>query len=138
MIIDATDLIVGRMASYVAKRALQGEKIDIVNCEKAVVSGSVEDIHAKFKQKVNRKTVAKGPYVSRMPDRFVRRIIRGMLPYKKTKGSHAFEGIMCYIGVPSDFNGKKLETIDDANIVKRQITRFVKVEEICKGLGASI
>ncbi|MEM2976009.1 MAG: uL13 family ribosomal protein, partial [Candidatus Bathyarchaeia archaeon] len=38
-IIDASGLILGRMASEVAKRLLQGENIMIINAEKAVVSG---------------------------------------------------------------------------------------------------
>ena len=37
MIIDAKNLVLGRMATVVAKEALLGEKIDIINCEKAVV-----------------------------------------------------------------------------------------------------
>jgi len=35
-VIDAKDLVLGRMASAVAKRLLNGEKIIIVNAEKAV------------------------------------------------------------------------------------------------------
>ncbi len=38
-IIDAEGLILGRMASLVAKRLLNGERIEIVNAENAVVSG---------------------------------------------------------------------------------------------------
>ncbi|RLI06236.1 50S ribosomal protein L13, partial [Candidatus Bathyarchaeota archaeon] len=38
-VIDASGLILGRMASIVAKRLLEGEQIEIVNAEKAVVSG---------------------------------------------------------------------------------------------------
>ena len=38
-VIDAKNLILGRMASIVAKRLLNGERIIIVNAEKAVISG---------------------------------------------------------------------------------------------------
>ena len=138
MIIDATDLIVGRMSAFVAKQALLGERIDVVNCEKAVVSGSRSAVLDKFEQKRNRKTIRKGPYVSRMPDRFVRRIIRGMLPYKKEKGEKAFDRIMCHIGVPKEFEGKKLDSVDSANVNKREIVKFMSVNEICKWLGAKL
>jgi len=40
MIVDASNMILGRMVSYVAKKALLGEKVDIVNCEKAVITGN--------------------------------------------------------------------------------------------------
>ncbi|MEK6886905.1 MAG: 50S ribosomal protein L13, partial [Nanoarchaeota archaeon] len=67
-----------------------------------------------------------------------RRIIRGMLPYKKEKGEKAFDRIMCHIGVPKQFEGKKFETLDSANINKRQTVRFMSVNEICKSLGAKV
>ncbi|MEM4704878.1 MAG: uL13 family ribosomal protein, partial [Candidatus Bathyarchaeia archaeon] len=38
-VINADGLILGRMATYVAKRLLKGESIIIVNAEKAVLSG---------------------------------------------------------------------------------------------------
>ena len=38
-VIDAEGLILGRMASLIAKRLLEGERIEIVNAENAVVSG---------------------------------------------------------------------------------------------------
>ena len=40
MIIDATNLVMGRIAAFAAKKALVGEKVDIINCEKAIVTGS--------------------------------------------------------------------------------------------------
>ena len=39
MIINAENLILGRMTTYAAKKALQGEEVDIVNCEKAIITG---------------------------------------------------------------------------------------------------
>jgi large subunit ribosomal protein L13 len=138
MIIDAKDLIVGRLGTYAAKQALQGEKVDIVNVELALVSGTRSDVLAKFKQKRGRTTPAKGPFIARMPDRFVRRIIRGMLPYKQEKGRKAFERIMCYIGVPKGFEGKTFQTVDSANAIKRQTKNYVQIVDICRELGAKV
>ena len=138
MIIDATDLIAGRLCSYVAKQALLGETIDIVNCESAVISGSRADVLEKFKHKRQRTTIRKGPFISRMPDRLIRRMIRGMLPYKKSKGDAAFDRIMCYVGVPKEFEGKKFETLDSANLTKRQLVKFVTIKDICKEMGAKL
>jgi len=45
-IIDADKLILGRMASIVAKRLLNGEMIIIVNAESTVISGSRRNIIA--------------------------------------------------------------------------------------------
>ncbi len=138
MIIDATDLILGRMAAFVAKKALLGEKIDIINCENAVITGSKEFILSKYKQTRSRGVPLKGPYYPRMPDRFVRRAIRGMLEYKKPRGRKAFERIMCYISIPENFKDKKAETIEKANISKIPSLKYMRVGELCKLLGAKI
>ena len=39
-VIDGDGLLLGRLASMVARRAMSGEEIAIVNAEKAVISGS--------------------------------------------------------------------------------------------------
>ena len=49
-IIDASNLILGRMASVVAKRLLQGENIIVVNAEKAVVSGKKKAVVRERKE----------------------------------------------------------------------------------------
>ena len=51
-IIDANGLILGRLASDVAKRLLAGEKIDIVNAKKAVISVSRSDTIAEYRNKI--------------------------------------------------------------------------------------
>ncbi|MBN1386530.1 50S ribosomal protein L13 [Candidatus Woesearchaeota archaeon] len=138
MIVDATDLIVGRMATRIAKMALLGEKVDVVNCEKAIITGSRRQILARYFQKRNFGEPLKGPVQFRMPDRFVRRIIRGMLPHKKEKGKVAFKRIMCYIGVPDEFKDQKLETFEDANVRKIKNTRFTTILDISREIGAKI
>ena len=37
-IVNAEGLVLGRMATVVAKHLLQGEKVEIVNAEKAIIS----------------------------------------------------------------------------------------------------
>ena len=138
MIIDATDMILGRLATQVAKKALLGERVEVINCEKAVISGSRADVIANYKQKWGRTTIRKGPFIHRMPDRFVRRIIRGMLPYKQEKGSKAFKRIMCYVGTPKAFEGKQTEIVQIAHLSERQPKNMVTVADVCKELGANI
>jgi len=137
MIIDATDLILGRLGTYVAKKALQGEKIDIVNCEKAVITGKRNYVIAKYLKLKDRGTY-KGPYLPKQPNLFVRRAIRGMLPYRRERGRNAYKGIKCYLGVPLELKDKKAETIKEANASKLPNLNYVKVREICKIVGAKI
>ncbi|MDP3918992.1 MAG: 50S ribosomal protein L13 [Nanoarchaeota archaeon] len=135
MIINGENLILGRLASIVAKKALLGEKIDIVNADKVVVVGSKRIVEAKYTQKRNRTTPVKGPFISRMADRFVRRAIRDMLPYKKERGREAFERIMCHIGVPDNFKNEKIETLDNVNVLNTSNIQFITIEKICKLIG---
>lgn len=138
MIIDATDSILGRLATVAAKKALLGEKIDIVNCEKAIVTGNKVQIFARYKQKKDQGIPLKGPYFQKMPDRMVRRAIRGMLPYKKEKGKKAFDNVMCYIGVPERFKSQKMNKIKEADVSKMPSLKYVYIKDISKFLGAKI
>ena len=136
MILDATDLILGRMTSFVTKKALLGERIDIVNCENAIITGNKDQIFVKYRNRRRRGIPAKGPFFPTLPDMFVKRTVRGMLPYKKEKGEIALKRIKCYIGVPAQFKDKKFETIVKANITKVPSLKYLKVENICKEFGA--
>ncbi|MBN2142537.1 50S ribosomal protein L13 [Candidatus Woesearchaeota archaeon] len=137
IIIDAKNQIVGRIGVVVAKQALLGEEVAVINCEKAVITGSRDYVLGKFKQRRDRGVPRKGPFYPRMPDRFVRRSFRGMLPMDKTRGREAFKRIMCYMGVPKDFEGKKTLVVPGADRSKLPTTKIVSVDEICRFLGGS-
>lgn len=134
MILDATNQILGRMATEVAKKALLGEKIDIVNCEKAVISGNRSQILGEYKHRRERGTPAKGPFFPRMPERLVKRTIRGMLPYKQYKGELAFKRIKCYVGVPEEMKNEKFQKIEKADVEKLPNYKYITIKEICGSL----
>lgn len=134
MILDATNLIVGRFATQVAKKALLGEKVDVVNCENAVITGRRETVFEKYRSMSDKGRWSKGPFYPRRSDMFVRRIIRGMLP-KQDKGRQAFSRIMCHVGVPSQFKEQKVETFKNADVSKVPSLYYVNVSEIVKLLG---
>ena len=135
MIIDAKNLILGRLATYTAKKALLGEKIDIVNCEKAVISGRKDKLIKNYLHIQDRGT-HKGPFLPRRPNYFVRRSIRGMLPYKQARGKAAFDRIKCFVGMPEEFKDKKAETIKNADVSKLPNLYYIAVGKICERLGA--
>ena len=138
MIIDAKEMIIGRIATKIAKAALNGEKVDVINCEEAVMTGNKAEILARYKQRRNLGTHSTGPFYHREPDRFVRRIIRGMLPYKSPRGSEAYKKIMCHIGVPEEFEGKEAVRFEEAHLSKLPTNKYVIVKDICKFMGAKI
>ena len=71
MIIDASNLILGRMATEVAKKALLGEEIDIVNSEKAVVTGDRKEIFQRYKTRMEIGNPLQGPYFQKIPERLM-------------------------------------------------------------------
>ncbi len=136
IVIDANNLILGRLATKVAKLALLGETIKIVNCEKLIIAGDKKSIIAAYKRRMTMGIHTKGPFLPRMPDRFVKRTIRGMLPYKNPRGVEAFKRIMCYAGVPEEFAKEKAITYTEFNVSKLPYLKFVTVKYVCKILGA--
>lgn len=135
MIIDATDTILGRLATFAAKHALAGEEVLIVNAEKAIVSGSRENVLERYKVKRERGDLIKGPFYPRMPDRIVRRTIRGMLPRKTAHGRDAYKRVKAFIGKPADIKGEITE-LRDMKVTRLRDPKYVYVQEISKWLGA--
>jgi large subunit ribosomal protein L13 len=135
-VIDGDGLLLGRMASMVARRAMSGEEIAIVNAEKTVISGSRARVLANYGQKRTRGSREGGPFFPRRPDHIVKRTIRGMLPYKRTVGSDAFKRVRVYVGVPVEFAGSEREVLEEAHMNRLNTPKFVTVGAVSTFLGA--
>ncbi|MFX0097054.1 MAG: 50S ribosomal protein L13 [Candidatus Hodarchaeota archaeon] len=136
-IVDASDLILGRLATTVAKRLLAGEKIMVINAEKAVISGNKRSILERYKQRFGIRTLTapwRGPFHNRRPDRFVKRTIRGMLPHKTPRGKQAYKRLIVHIGVPDKIEDRLKETLPQASI-ERIKGRYIRVYDLTKELG---
>merc|ERR1712196_242118 len=93
VVIDGRGHLMGRLASFVAKEALLGQKVVVVRCEDLVISGSFIRNKLKLLMKRNKRmntNPKKGPFHHRSPSDMFRRMIRGMLPHKQYRGSAAF------------------------------------------------
>jgi len=138
MIIDGKDQILGRIASTVAKKALEGEEVTIVNCEEMIITGKKENIFEKFTFKREVGHPYHGPFYPRMPDRMVRRTIRSMLPYKQERGRKAFKRIQCFIGIPQEYMGKEITQIKGAGKEKLRTLDFISLKKLAQFLGKKI
>ncbi|RLG98990.1 50S ribosomal protein L13 [Candidatus Bathyarchaeota archaeon] len=134
VVIDASGAILGRLASIVAKRLLSGERIVIVNAEKAVLSGKRLSLLREMKEFLQVGHPGKGPHHPRRPDRILRRTIRGMLPRRKPKGVEAYRRLKVYLGVPKEYEGAELEVISEAKVDKLRCP-YVTLGELAKGIG---
>jgi large subunit ribosomal protein L13 len=133
-IVDAKGLILGRMASIVAKRLLQGETIIVINAEKAAISGKRLSLVKDAKTFLEVGHPRKGPYHPRRPDKIVLRTIRGMLPRKKPKGQQAYKRLKVYLGAPLEFNDKEIQTLVEASAEKLK-SPYITVGELAKEIG---
>lgn len=108
LIIDGTNALLGRVASFAAKQALLGRQVVIVHCNHVVISGGHRSIVKHYQEKRQRGGAGlKGPFFPGMAERIVKRTIRGMLPYKQARGDDALGRIRCYNEMPLKYAGAK-------------------------------
>ncbi|MBI2652524.1 50S ribosomal protein L13 [Candidatus Woesearchaeota archaeon] len=135
MIIDAKDTILGRLSSYAAKQVLLGNKVDVINCEECAISGRKHAILDEYIKRLHRKAPTKAPYFYRRPDMFVKRAIRGMLPFKRARGRNIFKNIKCHIGIPENLKNESALTIENASIERLHSADYLKVKDVCRAVG---
>lgn len=137
VVIDATNQILGRMASFAAKTALQGKNVVIVNAEKAVISGRRKSILEEAMLRLKTRTLAsqeKAPTHPRRPDQYVHRVVRGMLPWRKPRGKQAFHRIRVFIGLPEEFSSIQPQRIKSADASKLR-GPYITVNDLSGEIG---
>jgi large subunit ribosomal protein L13 len=134
-VIDAKGCVVGRLGTRIAKMLLSGEQVVVVNAGEAVMSGNPSYLVGKYRARRSVKVKANpehSPHWPKRPDLLVKRIFRGMLPYRTTRGRTAFKMLKVYIGHPEDLGKAEVLNVRDSSKLK---TRFITINEICKNLG---
>ncbi|MCS7138847.1 MAG: 50S ribosomal protein L13 [Crenarchaeota archaeon] len=127
LIVDATNQILGRMCSMIAKRLLEGYMVHVINAEKARISGSKHSFireYVKFLEIKSVRNPKHTPLHPRNPATYVRRVVRGMLPMGKKKGKDAFRRLRVHIGDPGNLKGQpvRFEEADAARLGGRSFT----------------
>ncbi len=133
IVIDGTDVIFGRMATQVAKKALEGEEIHVINAEKLILNGRPSVIIHKFHERRRAKNKAdpeKSPKWSKVPHMLIKRMIRGMIPWKTAKGKLAYRRIMVYTGNPKELKASEFKTKKHDGI-----SPHITVHRLCKMMG---
>jgi len=135
-LVNAEGLIVGRMCSKVAKRLLDGEKVTILNAEKAVFSGKRKSKIAEAKEFLEVGAPERGPFHYRRPDRYLRKTVRGMLPFKQPKGKNAYKRLKVFMGVPKELKGRQMVTFTEASVANLKGPHFT-LAEMAREIGWS-
>ena len=146
MVFDATDKILGRLASKVAKEMISARKsgrqqrVIIINAEDAIVSGPRTKVLSDYRAKYKLNHARKGPFFPRMPDQILKRTVRGMLPYQKnSSGRNSLRDLRVMIGTPSNLSGEDLpdgHAWGETTGIDRPLPlKFVRLGEISSALG---
>ena len=127
IIFDAEGIIFGRVCSFAAKQALQGNEIIIINSEKSVITGNKKDIIQKYSTLRKKGGFSqKGPKYSKVPYKMLKRGIRGMLPdYTRGIGKQAFLKIKCHDGIPEEFKNKEIKKLN-----KIKSDKYITLKEL--------
>jgi large subunit ribosomal protein L13 len=137
VVVDARDCILGRVASQVAERALEGDRVAVINAERAVITGSEDDIMSVYRKR-SEVGSDRGPHYPKRPDRLFKRSVRGMLPYKTTAGREAFENVRIYVGDPYEDDDVEPEIFEGTSLDRLSNIKFVSLGEISENLGANV
>jgi large subunit ribosomal protein L13 len=135
--IDATGHIAGRLCSEVASEILRGKRIVVLNAEKAVLSGKRDTVIAAWKQKLelgSKVNPIYGPLHPRKPDNIMWRMVRGMVPKTKPKGTAGLKRLRVYIGVPQKYTGVTMTKVDDA-MATRPLPMYITILELARNIG---
>merc|ERR1711941_77051 len=97
IVIDGKGHLLGRLASIIAKQALNGQEVVVVRCELINVSGSFFRMKLRYHNFLHKRHLVNpkksGPFHFRAPSKVLFRAIRGMLPHKTARGAAAIQRI---------------------------------------------
>jgi len=136
IVIDGENTILGRLASFAAKKALEGREVIIVNAEKIAISGTKERVLRDIRRRFQTRTLGaleKSPIHYRRPDKYVRRVIRGMLPWKQAKGKEAYKRVRVHMGVPPELAEKQSIRLEDS--AYKLGCPWIRLEDIAREIG---
>jgi large subunit ribosomal protein L13 len=136
MIVDAKEMVVGRLASKLAKALINDEKVTIINAENAVMIGTKNSILRKYRARVNAAVKSNphyGPKYDRIPSKMLRKMIKGMLSNKKRTNERQLTNLTIYNNVPSELIGSEMTIIEEAKFNNRNDA--MTLGEIAKLLG---
>lgn len=135
--VDAKDCIAGRMCSHISKLLLKGHQVRVVNAEKSMISGNrykTIEIYKEYLEIASNTNPIHGPFHPRKPDKIITKMVRGMLPKRKSSGLTALKRLRVYISIPPELKNTKLETFEDSKI-RKPSSFFITLGELSKQIG---
>lgn len=130
VVIDATDAVVGRLASYVAKRLRgkhradftphidTGDHVIIINADKAKFTGNKMADKVYYRHTGHpggiKETTAQKIMTGRFPERVIELAVKRMLPKESPLARQQFKKLRVYPGADHPHTAQTPETVDFA------------------------
>ncbi|KAK9498693.1 hypothetical protein O3M35_003272 [Rhynocoris fuscipes] len=117
ILIDGKGHLLGRLASIVAKAALNGNRVIVVRTEQINISGNFFRSKLKYLSFLRKRcnvNPARGPFHFRAPSKILYRTIRGMVPHKIERGKAALRRIKLFEGCPPPYDKRKRMVVPSA------------------------
>lgn len=140
LVIDASEHVVGKLAAFVAKKALEGYTINILCSEKMIFTGTMERHAAMYKSYCNKRNIVnpiKGAFHYREPSKYFRKVFRNMACRKTVRGSEAANRIFVYEGIPKQFEGVERMIVPQAHrkVVTNTERKFIYLGDLLTKFG---
>jgi len=139
LVVDGAGCIAGRLCSNVSKLILKGNRVTIVNAEKAMLSGDRYKTIQLYKEHLEINSATNpihGPFHPRRPDRILTKMVRGMIPKRKASGIEAFKRLRVYISIPDQLKNSSMKSFEDSKITK-PMSYYITIGDLAKEIGWS-
>lgn len=140
LVVDGKGHLLGRLASKLAKEALNGQEVVVVRCEELTISGRRSRNRQNFQSYLRKRTNTNpkhGPNHFRAPSRIIEKTVRGMLPRKTKRGEAAMARVKFYEGVPPAYGKVKKLLVPEALAVThlRPTAKRTRVGNLAAEMG---
>ena len=129
-IIDAEGHIAGRLCSQISKLLLNGNRVIVVNAEKALISGRKTSIIRENDERLEIRSSTHPKHGPFHP----RKMVRGMLPRDKPSGRAAQKRLRVYISIPQEYQNSDKVTFQNLKATKH-FNFYTSLEELSSTMG---
>jgi large subunit ribosomal protein L13 len=145
IVIDASNLVLGRLASETAKillgkhekvTAKTDEPVYIINADKAIITGDPKKTAQRYLQRSHIKVLTnprRGPFHPKQPEDIVKRAVRGMIKFKSPSGRNTFKRLRVYVGTLKKYEGQAI-TFENSN-ANKTLSKRITVGELGRRLS---
>lgn len=133
LVIDGTDHVAGKLAAFIAKKALEGYTIHVLCAEGLILTGPMHRHVSMYRSYLNKRNIvnpARGAFHYKEPSKYFWKIFRNMTGRRTSRGKEAANRISVYEGIPKQFENVERLVVPKA---LREVTTDVNRKYVTLG-----